>query len=456
MRLIYKVSLLLLFITGGTQIFAQSNQVADIIELGALKAIWENAGGASWTTKTNWPTTGNWPASATATEMDAWYGIVVVNGDITQVILNANNLNGRLPDQLGDLKELKLLSVFDNNLSGQIPARLGECTKVLQLLLYGNKFSGSIPESFRYLTSMSTLYLHTNLLSGVIPSTFSSLTNLVHLDLHGNELTGPVPSIFSSMTQLYTLNLSYNRLTGSLPALRGSAISLSNNMLSGELTVVSGSAVYTLDASNNKFTSVGNSLASPPILQVLNMMYNELVSISPWLLTKANRGILQVLFAANRLDFATLEPYTTAGFNPASAYVGQYEIVEVTQKAITFGSPFTLTARPLGTYTSITWEKQNSSGTWVLLTNDEDAVARTYTRNSSTAADEGTYRWKTTSTKFSTAAIVSGPIQVKSSIQLALDNWGFQYKYDSRKRMTQKKVPGADWVYLVYDDRDRL
>jgi RHS repeat-associated protein len=32
----------------------------------------------------------------------------------------------------------------------------------------------------------------------------------------------------------------------------------------------------------------------------------------------------------------------------------------------------------------------------------------------------------------------------------------FQYKYDSRSRMVEKKVPGAAWVYMVYDNRDRL
>lgn len=40
--------------------------------------------------------------------------------------------------------------------------------------------------------------------------------------------------------------------------------------------------------------------------------------------------------------------------------------------------------------------------------------------------------------------------------QADLDNWAFQYRYDGRGRMTQKKVPGADWVYMVYDNRDRL
>lgn len=32
----------------------------------------------------------------------------------------------------------------------------------------------------------------------------------------------------------------------------------------------------------------------------------------------------------------------------------------------------------------------------------------------------------------------------------------FQYRYDHRGRMIEKKVPGAGWVYMVYDRRDRL
>ncbi|HTH55437.1 MAG TPA: DUF6443 domain-containing protein, partial [Cyclobacteriaceae bacterium] len=37
-----------------------------------------------------------------------------------------------------------------------------------------------------------------------------------------------------------------------------------------------------------------------------------------------------------------------------------------------------------------------------------------------------------------------------------LDKWAFQYRYDEFRRMSQKKVPGAGWVYMVYDNRDRL
>src|SRR5882724_3372923 len=32
----------------------------------------------------------------------------------------------------------------------------------------------------------------------------------------------------------------------------------------------------------------------------------------------------------------------------------------------------------------------------------------------------------------------------------------FRYEYDSRKRTIAKKLPGAGWVFMVYDRRDRL
>lgn len=47
-------------------------------------------------------------------------------------------------------------------------------------------------------------------------------------------------------------------------------------------------------------------------------------------------------------------------------------------------------------------------------------------------------------------------VQEAATPEDVLDNFAFQYQYDARKRMIKKKVPGADWVYMVYDNRDRL
>lgn len=37
-----------------------------------------------------------------------------------------------------------------------------------------------------------------------------------------------------------------------------------------------------------------------------------------------------------------------------------------------------------------------------------------------------------------------------------LKRWAFRYKYDAQQRMVIKQVPGAEPVYMVYDDRDRI
>lgn len=37
-----------------------------------------------------------------------------------------------------------------------------------------------------------------------------------------------------------------------------------------------------------------------------------------------------------------------------------------------------------------------------------------------------------------------------------LNDYSFQYKYDKKNRMIKKKTPGSEWVFMVYDGRDRL
>ncbi|HBV17988.1 DUF6443 domain-containing protein [Chryseobacterium carnipullorum] len=40
--------------------------------------------------------------------------------------------------------------------------------------------------------------------------------------------------------------------------------------------------------------------------------------------------------------------------------------------------------------------------------------------------------------------------------QVALDNLCYQYRYDSKNRLTEKKIPGKGWEYFVYDKQDRM
>jgi RHS repeat-associated protein len=46
--------------------------------------------------------------------------------------------------------------------------------------------------------------------------------------------------------------------------------------------------------------------------------------------------------------------------------------------------------------------------------------------------------------------------QTVANKEAFFNRWAFLYRYDGRKRMVAKKVPGADPVFMVYDKRDRL
>ncbi len=413
--------------------FGQTNLVADQVEFDALKTLWQNTGGSTWTNNTGWPTAETWPAFATATEMDNWYGVIVMNGDVVGLRLNSNNLSGTIPSALGKLTKLQQLFLQKNSLHGTIPADIGN-------LLYLEYF-----------------YLNENQLTGSIPSSLSGLTRLVYFVVNDNQLSGSIPPIFSGMTALSDVFLQNNRFSGVLPPMTGVTLNVSNNSFSGAFPSVTRSTtgpVWIIYASNNSFTSLPGSFSSCPSLAWVDFVNNELVSLPSSLATHVNKANMQLLLQNNRLDFSTLELYRTGFRTPV--LLPQKSINDLSTQTLVVGSPLVLSARQATGSTSFTWEKQLGNGVWSTVSNDQDGIGWTYTRSSATTRDAGRYRWKSTNQGFPGATIQSEAIEVKTTIGFTLDNWCFQYKYDGRKRITHKKVPGVDWVYLVYDDRDRL
>jgi Leucine-rich repeat (LRR) protein len=635
---------------------APANAVPDDVEFAVLKAIYDNLGGASWTTKTNWPVNGSWPTSATSAQFATWYGVTVTNGDITKIVLPNNNLIGTIPSEIGSLQMLNTLSLYnnrgitgsipvsigqlsalqyvylytcsltgtipsslfditglqwvslaDNKLSGSIPVNIGNATaltylglhandltgtipssicnlvnltglylyeneltgsipsdignlsKLVNLYLYTNNLTGSIPSSIGNLSKLTNLWLYTNeltgdipsslwnmttlvdlrlstnQLTGAIPSSVSNLVNLQTLTLHTNKLSGSIPSEIGSLTKLVNLYLYNNQLTGSIPSSIGNLVNIVyfqihnnklsgslpsslvnltkvkyfyvndnqltgtipagfsalnqmvtfyiyNNRFSGELpaTVFNGwTKVTAMNISNNQFTgafpssistctvlasinglknqftSLPSGLLSLPVFNSTNFSYNELTSL-PDFTTHVNKANLYLNVSYNRLDFGTLQPLVGAGFR-SLVLTPQKNIQDVLFVTPSLGSSLTIPGRAAGSNGTIIWEKQQGGGNWSDETSqNEGSTATSYVQNSFAAGDEGIYRIRMTNTSFAGVTIMSEPIKVKTAINLAIDNWGFQYKYDGRRRMTHKKVPGADWVYMVYDNRDRL
>lgn len=56
--------------------------------------------------------------------------------------------------------------------------------------------------------------------------------------------------------------------------------------------------------------------------------------------------------------------------------------------------------------------------------------------------------------KFGNISYVIPPLVTNISTQL--DDLCYQYKYDKRKRLVEKKLPGKQWEFMVYDKGDRL
>jgi len=54
------------------------------------------------------------------------------------------------------------------------------------------------------------------------------------------------------------------------------------------------------------------------------------------------------------------------------------------------------------------------------------------------------------------ADAISGGYDVGEGAGTILDKYGYIYRYDGLNRCTEKKLPGCDWTYMVYDRADRL
>ncbi|MBK7652469.1 MAG: hypothetical protein IPJ20_19495 [Flammeovirgaceae bacterium] len=261
---------------------------------------------------------GSWPTSATLTQMDSWYGIDIMNGDISSIIFStANNLTGKIPTKIGDLKGLRTLNIGSNQtMQGSIPASIGNLTLLNTLTLYRNNLSGPIPASLNQLTLLKSLHLGTNFLTGLIPD-LSSLTSLTYFDISSNltltsapiptwignftnlqtlylysaNRNGTIPNELQNLTNLKYLHLGSNQLSGSLPVWIGNMTGLINlylntNALTGQITADFSNLqnLTQLILYGNQFTGqIPPSINKLANLQVLQLFTNSFTGSIPYM-----------------------------------------------------------------------------------------------------------------------------------------------------------------------------
>ncbi|XP_074345788.1 leucine-rich repeat protein 2-like isoform X2 [Apium graveolens] len=110
------------------------------------------------------------------------------------------------------------LELYRNNIDGKIPKELGKLKNLISLDLYNNKFEGRIPKSLAKLKSLRFLRLNDNNLSGPIPRKLAKLTNLKVFDVSNNNLCGTIP-VDGPFANFPIKSFENNRLNG--PELKG-------------------------------------------------------------------------------------------------------------------------------------------------------------------------------------------------------------------------------------------
>ncbi|XP_030542154.1 leucine-rich repeat receptor-like serine/threonine/tyrosine-protein kinase SOBIR1 [Rhodamnia argentea] len=138
---------------------------------------------------------------------------------ITRLIFKSQQLKGSLSPAIGQLSELKELSLSNNKLVDQLPSQIVNCTKLEILNLRNNRFSGNIPSELSSLVRLRVLDVGSNKFTGDL-SFLKYFPNLEKLSLSDNLFTGKIPASIRSFRNLRSFDVSGNLfLEGPVPSL---------------------------------------------------------------------------------------------------------------------------------------------------------------------------------------------------------------------------------------------
>ena len=255
----------------------------------ALIALYNAAGGASWSDNKNW---------LSDKPLNQWYGVTTgESGLVESIDLGSNNLIGRLPGELSDLSELRHLTLDGNSgLSGPIPLDLSKlylesltlngtalcvpdddeirawfeqvsggmlttCTepstdREALIAFYHATGGDNWRNNTNWLSdqpinkwygvntfgdgTVRGLSLRGNNLVGTLPKSLSQLQNAIFLYFTDNQLAGLIPAELSQMRYMRSLQFYGNELAGAIPPELGHLqnlehLDLSRNQLTGSI-----------------------------------------------------------------------------------------------------------------------------------------------------------------------------------------------------------------------------
>lgn len=145
--------------------------------------------------------------------ISTWHGVTVKNGKVVGLDLSNNNLQGKIPITIGNLRYLESLNLSNNSIKGKIPGLFRKFDNLKAVDLGKNELVGNIPNTINKLQSLQELNLSDNKLEGALPETINELSKLNTLALANNDLDGAMPSGMENLKKLKKLYLSNNEFS---------------------------------------------------------------------------------------------------------------------------------------------------------------------------------------------------------------------------------------------------
>uniref|UniRef100_A0A7N0REC2 Protein kinase domain-containing protein n=1 Tax=Kalanchoe fedtschenkoi TaxID=63787 RepID=A0A7N0REC2_KALFE len=131
---------------------------------------------------------------------------------------SSNNLNGDFPRALSTLKNLKKIELYANNFTGVLPVELAELAHLEEIDISTNSIHGTIPKEFGNLKNLRVFQCYSNNLSGELPTGFGDLRNLTSFSVYTNNLYGEVPANLGRYSPLIDIDISENQFSGPFPS----------------------------------------------------------------------------------------------------------------------------------------------------------------------------------------------------------------------------------------------
>ena len=200
-------------------------------ELGILQDFFSDMHGNDWVIKDGWQSTDDYcqwygiscdsrrKVVRIELESNGLYGMVnpslfkLQELMILNLAMNKVKMDIEAIGEAASLQSLNLSATGIDSLDG-----IGAAARLVELYATGNSMQGRLPEELFRLTNLKKLYLSFNAYKGRLSPDISALVNLEELHLYYNQLTGQLPAALGYLVNLRILGLSENNFGGTLPS----------------------------------------------------------------------------------------------------------------------------------------------------------------------------------------------------------------------------------------------